>query len=102
MCVCVCVSPFFRALLKLGEEQAQAQQVTVCLKVAQRAKRVVMLSGTPSLSKPFDLFNQVECCLAPLALRSKVAGKAGMPAKNKAESQEQCLVGMLSGDVGFS
>ncbi|CAM9093811.1 unnamed protein product, partial [Hapterophycus canaliculatus] len=45
---------------KLGEEHAQAQQVTVCLKVAQRAKRVVMLSGTPSLSKPFDLFNQVE------------------------------------------
>ncbi|CAN0018881.1 unnamed protein product, partial [Ectocarpus sp. 8 AP-2014] len=39
---------------------AQSQQVTVCRQVAGRAKRVVMLSGTPSLSKPFDLFNQVE------------------------------------------
>ncbi|CAM9678936.1 unnamed protein product, partial [Ectocarpus sp. 12 AP-2014] len=44
----------------LGGESAQSQQVTVCRQVAGRAKRVVMLSGTPSLSKPFDLFNQVE------------------------------------------
>ena len=26
---------------------------------AKRAKRVIMLSGTPSLSRPFDLFRQV-------------------------------------------
>lgn len=48
----------FHFPLQLGGESAQSQQVTVCRQVAGRAKRVVMLSGTPSLSKPFDLFNQ--------------------------------------------
>lgn len=43
----------------MGEESKQAKQVKVCLDVAKRAKRVVMLSGTPSLSKPFQIFNQV-------------------------------------------
>lgn len=43
---------------QLGDERTQAQQVTVCVDLAKRADRVVMLSGTPSLSKPFDLFNQ--------------------------------------------
>lgn len=71
----------FYTPLKLGEEHAQAQQVTVCMKVARRAKRVVMLSGTPSLSKPFDLFNQVESSLRPPILRDRVAGNAGISAK---------------------
>jgi hypothetical protein len=31
----------------------------VALGVIKRAKRAVLLSGTPSLNKPFDLFNQV-------------------------------------------
>lgn len=44
---------------QLGDDRAQSQQVTVCMEVAKRAERVVMLSGTPSMSKPFDLFNQV-------------------------------------------
>eukprot|EP00752_Nemacystus_decipiens_P010050 g8960.t1 len=44
---------------RLGDVSKQAQQVKVCLDVAKRAKRVVMLSGTPSLSKPFQIFNQV-------------------------------------------
>ncbi|CAM9141340.1 unnamed protein product, partial [Sphacelaria rigidula] len=44
----------------LGDESAQSQQVNVCLGVVAKATRAVLLSGTPSLSKPFDLFNQVE------------------------------------------
>lgn len=46
---------------QLGDERLQAQQVSVCVDVAKRAKRVVMVSGTPAMSKPFEIFNQVLC-----------------------------------------
>lgn len=35
------------------------QQTKVCLALGRRAKRVVLLTGTPCLCRPFDLFNQV-------------------------------------------
>ncbi|CAM9154072.1 unnamed protein product, partial [Choristocarpus tenellus] len=44
----------------------QPLQVKTCLSVASKAKRVVMLSGTPSLSKPFDMFNQVDALVPGL------------------------------------
>lgn len=56
----VCRVPY-AVFLQLGDERLQAQQVSVCVDVAKRAKRVVMVSGTPALSKPFEIFNQVLC-----------------------------------------
>ena len=39
------------------ENDADTTESTVL--AAKRAKRVIMLSGTPSLSRPFDLYRQV-------------------------------------------
>lgn len=36
-----------------------APQLQACCNAASRAKRAIMLSGTPSLSRPFDLYRQV-------------------------------------------
>jgi SNF2 family DNA or RNA helicase len=33
--------------------------VVTCLEVIRKSKRAILLSGTPSLSRPFDIFNQV-------------------------------------------
>jgi SNF2-related domain len=47
----------------------------VALGVIKKAKRAVLLSGTPSLNKPFDLFNQVNLlnCWTLLSLRQFLA-----------------------------
>lgn len=34
-------------------------QTRTCMALGQRAKRLLLLTGTPSLSRPFDLYNQV-------------------------------------------
>lgn len=69
--------------LQLGGESAQSQQVTVCRQVAGRAKRVVMLSGTPSLSKPFDLFNQASGIVLFFPQRERPPFPPPSPSNNK-------------------
>lgn len=34
-----------------------------CVSVVKRARRAVLLTGTPSLARPFDLFRQVCGCV---------------------------------------
>lgn len=36
-----------------------AAHTEACVSIIKRAKRSVLLSGTPSLSKPFELYRQV-------------------------------------------
>ncbi|CAM9206983.1 unnamed protein product, partial [Phaeothamnion confervicola] len=47
------------------------EQTEVCLRVVRAARRAVLLSGTPSLSRPFDMFSQVN------ALRPGHGGDGG-------------------------
>ena len=42
-----------------GGKDKDAKTTESAVLAAKRAKRVIMLSGTPSLSRPFDLFRQV-------------------------------------------
>jgi SNF2 family DNA or RNA helicase len=37
-----------------------APHTEACVAAVKRAKRAVLLSGTPSLSRPYDLFRQVD------------------------------------------
>lgn len=45
--------------LTTSRSNKDPQQTKVCLALGRRAKRVVLLTGTPCLCRPFDLFNQV-------------------------------------------
>lgn len=41
-------------------KNAKAKVTEVALKLAAAAKRVVLLSGTPALSRPLELFTQLQ------------------------------------------
>jgi hypothetical protein len=43
----------------LPHRPMDAQETTATVSAVRRAKRAVLLSGTPSLTKPYDLWNQV-------------------------------------------
>lgn len=45
----------------LLQDGLQPQLLQTCVAVARRARRCILLTGTPSLSRPFDLFRQVSC-----------------------------------------
>ncbi len=64
-----CFFPFFLLLnpsiaaeshnLRTTGKGSDASQTEACAVVAMRARRCVLLTGTPSLAKPHDLFRQV-------------------------------------------
>jgi hypothetical protein len=44
--------------LRTGRKQGETMQTKAALRVGLHSRRVVLLSGTPTITKPFDLFNQ--------------------------------------------
>jgi SNF2 family DNA or RNA helicase len=53
-----------------GRSNTENARTEACLRAIERARRAVLLSGTPSLSRPFDLFRQVD------SLRKGLLGKS--------------------------
>uniref|UniRef100_A0A7N0TNK9 DNA annealing helicase and endonuclease ZRANB3 n=1 Tax=Kalanchoe fedtschenkoi TaxID=63787 RepID=A0A7N0TNK9_KALFE len=46
--------------LRCSKKKNEPKEIRSLLDVASKVKRVVLLSGTPSLSRPFDIFNQID------------------------------------------
>ncbi|XP_010546167.1 PREDICTED: DNA annealing helicase and endonuclease ZRANB3 isoform X2 [Tarenaya hassleriana] len=45
--------------LRCSKTKSEPAEIKTVLDVAENAKRIVLLSGTPSLSRPFDIFHQI-------------------------------------------
>ncbi|CAD7700961.1 unnamed protein product [Ostreobium quekettii] len=47
----------------------KAARTKACIPIVQKTKRAVLLSGTPALSRPFELFEQLRCLLPGAKLK---------------------------------
>lgn len=55
--------------LRTGGRPPDAAHTECVAVAAKRAQRAVLLTGTPSLSRPFDLYRQARgCCVWPFLL----------------------------------
>ncbi|KAL3575186.1 hypothetical protein D5086_023287 [Populus alba] len=45
--------------VRCSKNKSEANEIKAVLDVAEKVKRIVLLSGTPSLSRPFDIFHQI-------------------------------------------
>ena len=52
---------------------SDAPHTEACVAAVKRARRAVLLSGTPSLSRPYDLFRQVDALRPGLLGQNKEA-----------------------------
>ncbi|MCO5601803.1 hypothetical protein L7F22_055928 [Adiantum nelumboides] len=57
--------------LRCTRSKVECEETTAILEIAQNIKRIVLLSGTPSLSRPFDIFHQINILSPGLLGRSK-------------------------------
>ncbi|CAM6013956.1 unnamed protein product [Sphagnum balticum] len=57
--------------LRCTQKKLPCEETMAVLEVAQSVKRVVLLTGTPSLSRPFDIFHQVDCLRPGLLGKNK-------------------------------
>ncbi|KAI5067216.1 hypothetical protein GOP47_0017744 [Adiantum capillus-veneris] len=57
--------------LRCTRGKVECEETTTILAIAQNIKRIVLLSGTPSLSRPFDIFHQINIVSPGLLGRSK-------------------------------
>ncbi|KAJ7564591.1 hypothetical protein O6H91_02G024600 [Diphasiastrum complanatum] len=57
--------------LRSSKRIQESEEIRSVLQVARKAKRAIFLSGTPSLSRPFDIFNQVDCLWPGLLGKNK-------------------------------
>ncbi|KAI4329645.1 hypothetical protein MLD38_028010 [Melastoma candidum] len=45
--------------LRCSKKVSEAEEIKVVLDLASKVQRIVLLSGTPSLSRPYDIFHQI-------------------------------------------
>ncbi|XP_024438592.1 uncharacterized protein LOC7487130 isoform X3 [Populus trichocarpa] len=45
--------------VRCSKNKSEPNEIKAVLDVAEKVKRIVLLSGTPSLSRPFDIFHQI-------------------------------------------
>ncbi|KAJ8536294.1 hypothetical protein K7X08_034695 [Anisodus acutangulus] len=45
--------------LRCTKKASESEEITTVLDVATKAKHLILLSGTPSLSRPYDIFHQI-------------------------------------------
>ncbi|KAH7280039.1 hypothetical protein KP509_37G049700 [Ceratopteris richardii] len=57
--------------LRCTRNKLECQETTSILDIGQAIKRIILLSGTPSLSRPFDIFHQVNLISPGLLGRNK-------------------------------
>ncbi|KAL1196782.1 TATA-binding protein-associated factor BTAF1 [Cardamine amara subsp. amara] len=75
--------------LRCSKKKSDPPEIKTVLDVAEKVKHIVLLSGTPSLSRPFDIFHQINI-LWP-----------GLLGKDKYEfAKTYCEVGLVSGMQG--
>ncbi|ESQ40715.1 hypothetical protein EUTSA_v10012481mg [Eutrema salsugineum] len=75
--------------VRCSKKKSEPSEIQTVLDVAEKVKRIVLLSGTPSLSRPFDIFHQINM-LWP-----------GLLGKNKYEfAKTYCEVGLVRGIQG--
>ncbi len=49
--------------LRTSEKPPDARHTEAAVSAVRRSRRAIFLTGTPSLSRPFDLFRQVRLCI---------------------------------------
>ncbi|XP_010424730.1 PREDICTED: DNA annealing helicase and endonuclease ZRANB3-like [Camelina sativa] len=75
--------------LRCSKKKSDTPEIKTVLDVAEKVKHIVLLSGTPSLSRPFDIFHQINM-LWP-----------GLLGKDKYEfAKTYCEVGLVRGIQG--
>ncbi|RID68134.1 hypothetical protein BRARA_C00315 [Brassica rapa] len=75
--------------VRCSKKNSESSEIQTVLDVAEKVKHIVLLSGTPSLSRPFDIFHQINM-LWP-----------GLLGKNKYEfAKTYCEVGLVRGIQG--
>ncbi|XP_006286920.2 DNA annealing helicase and endonuclease ZRANB3 [Capsella rubella] len=75
--------------LRCSKKKSDTPEIKTVLDVAEKVKHIVLLSGTPSLSRPFDIFHQINM-LWP-----------GLLGKDKYEfAKTYCEVGIVRGMQG--
>ncbi|KFK25159.1 hypothetical protein AALP_AA8G073500 [Arabis alpina] len=75
--------------LRCSKKSSEPSEIKTVLDVAEKVKHIVLLSGTPSLSRPFDIFHQINM-LWP-----------GLLGKDKYEfAKTYCEVGLVRGIQG--
>ncbi|CAH8388090.1 unnamed protein product [Eruca vesicaria subsp. sativa] len=75
--------------VRCSKKNSESSEIQSVLDVAEKVKHIVLLSGTPSLSRPFDIFHQINM-LWP-----------GLLGKNKYEfAKTYCEVGLVKGIQG--
>ncbi|XP_065878162.1 uncharacterized protein [Euphorbia lathyris] len=57
--------------LRCSKKKSEPNEVKAVLDVAAKVKRIVLLSGTPSLSRPYDIFHQIDILWPGLLGRTK-------------------------------
>ncbi|WCJ35882.1 SWI/SNF-related matrix-associated actin-dependent regulator of chromatin subfamily A-like protein 1 [Euphorbia peplus] len=57
--------------LRCSKKMSEPNEVKAVIDVAAKVKRIVLLSGTPSLSRPYDIFHQVDILWPGLLGRTK-------------------------------
>ncbi|KAL9227343.1 hypothetical protein vseg_003040 [Gypsophila vaccaria] len=45
--------------IRCSKKKSESREIRAVLDVASKTKRIILLSGTPSLSRPFDIFHQI-------------------------------------------
>ncbi|CAN8298649.1 unnamed protein product [Cochlearia groenlandica] len=75
--------------VRCSKKKSEPSEIQTVLDVAEKVKHIVLLSGTPSLSRPFDIFHQINM-LWP-----------GLLGKSKYEfAKTYCEVGLVRGIQG--
>ncbi|XP_024170416.1 DNA annealing helicase and endonuclease ZRANB3 isoform X3 [Rosa chinensis] len=57
--------------VRCTKKKSEPREIKAVLDVARKVKRIVLLSGTPSLSRPFDIFHQIDMLWPGLLGRDK-------------------------------
>ncbi|GAV68280.1 SNF2_N domain-containing protein/Helicase_C domain-containing protein/HNH domain-containing protein [Cephalotus follicularis] len=57
--------------LRCSKKKSEPEEIKAVLNVAKMVKRIVLLSGTPSLSRPYDIFHQIDMLWPGLLGKSK-------------------------------
>jgi len=56
--------------LRTSEKPPDARHTEAAVSAVRRSRRAIFLTGTPSLSRPFDLFRQVRLCICLRCVRA--------------------------------
>ncbi|XP_050223840.1 uncharacterized protein LOC126673653 isoform X2 [Mercurialis annua] len=57
--------------VRCSKKKSEPNEIKAVLNVAEKVKRIVLLSGTPSLSRPYDIFHQINMLWPGLLGQSK-------------------------------